>query len=216
MRTPGHEGICGRVTRCRRRDMARVQGVGVPRARERLILHYSPLVKFVAGRVAAGLPQNVEQADLVGLRDLRPHRRHRQVRPRHAGSSSRRTRSVASRAPSSTSSARSTGCRVRSGRRRARSSAPTRSSRTSCAARPTDREVAAELGMSEDDLAATMSQISFVGIVALDELLSAGERSSGATLGDTVADTVNDPVERVREGRAAARSRRRDQPDARP
>ena len=34
-------------------------------ARERLILHYSPLVKFVAGRVAAGLPQNIEQADLV-------------------------------------------------------------------------------------------------------------------------------------------------------
>src|SRR5574337_420236 len=34
-------------------------------ARERLILHYSPLVKFVAGRVAAGLPQNIEQSDLV-------------------------------------------------------------------------------------------------------------------------------------------------------
>ena len=33
--------------------------------RERLILHYSPLVKFVAGRVAAGLPQNIEQSDLV-------------------------------------------------------------------------------------------------------------------------------------------------------
>jgi RNA polymerase sigma factor for flagellar operon FliA len=33
--------------------------------RDRLILHYSPLVKYVAGRVAVGLPQNVEQADLV-------------------------------------------------------------------------------------------------------------------------------------------------------
>ena len=30
---------------------------GTEAARERLILHYSPLVKFVAGRVAAGLPQ---------------------------------------------------------------------------------------------------------------------------------------------------------------
>jgi RNA polymerase sigma factor for flagellar operon FliA len=38
---------------------------GTKDARERLILHYSPLVKFVAGRVAAGLPQNIEQADLV-------------------------------------------------------------------------------------------------------------------------------------------------------
>src|SRR3569832_1851847 len=34
-------------------------------ARDRLILHYSPLVKYVAGRVAVGLPQNVEQSDLV-------------------------------------------------------------------------------------------------------------------------------------------------------
>jgi RNA polymerase sigma factor FliA len=34
-------------------------------ARDRLIVHYSPLVKYVAGRVSVGLPQNIEQADLV-------------------------------------------------------------------------------------------------------------------------------------------------------
>src|SRR5690606_28082004 len=33
--------------------------------RDRLILHYSPLVKYVAGRVGVGLPQNIEQSDLV-------------------------------------------------------------------------------------------------------------------------------------------------------
>ena len=33
--------------------------------RDQLILHYSPLVKYVAGRVAVGLPQRVEAADLV-------------------------------------------------------------------------------------------------------------------------------------------------------
>ena len=33
--------------------------------RERLILHYAPLVKYVAGRVGVGLPPNIEQADLV-------------------------------------------------------------------------------------------------------------------------------------------------------
>ena len=32
--------------------------------RERLILHYAPLVKYVAGRVGVGLPPNIEQADL--------------------------------------------------------------------------------------------------------------------------------------------------------
>ena len=34
-------------------------------AREALIIHYAPLVKFVAGRVGAGLPANVENSDLV-------------------------------------------------------------------------------------------------------------------------------------------------------
>src|SRR2546429_9144485 len=34
-------------------------------ARDRLIVHYSPLVKYVAGRVSVGLPQNIEQSDLV-------------------------------------------------------------------------------------------------------------------------------------------------------
>src|SRR5262249_10306250 len=58
-----------------------------------------------------------------------------------------------------------------------------------------EKEVAAELGWSEDELAGVMSQISFVGVVALDELLSGGsERSGGSTVGDTVADRVNDPV----------------------
>ncbi|MBI4885382.1 MAG: FliA/WhiG family RNA polymerase sigma factor [Actinobacteria bacterium] len=36
-----------------------------PLARERLIVHYSPLVKFVAGRIGAGLPNSVDNGDLV-------------------------------------------------------------------------------------------------------------------------------------------------------
>jgi RNA polymerase sigma factor for flagellar operon FliA len=38
---------------------------GDPDARERLIVQYAPLVKYVAGRVRAGLPPQVEQADLI-------------------------------------------------------------------------------------------------------------------------------------------------------
>src|SRR4051794_41303616 len=33
------------------------------RLRERVILHYSPLVKYVAGRVGVGLPPEIEEAD---------------------------------------------------------------------------------------------------------------------------------------------------------
>ncbi len=38
-----------------------------PKIRERLIEQYSPLVKYVAGKVAIGMPQNVEFDDLVGF-----------------------------------------------------------------------------------------------------------------------------------------------------
>src|ERR1700721_797702 len=39
------------------------QGGGA--ARERLVVAYSPMVKFVAGRLGAGLPSHVEDADLI-------------------------------------------------------------------------------------------------------------------------------------------------------
>lgn len=38
---------------------------GDPELRNRLVLHYSPIVKYVAGRVAVGLPASVDRNDLV-------------------------------------------------------------------------------------------------------------------------------------------------------
>jgi RNA polymerase sigma factor for flagellar operon FliA len=38
---------------------------GDERARERLVIAYSPLVKFIAGRMASGLPSHVDEGDLV-------------------------------------------------------------------------------------------------------------------------------------------------------
>src|SRR6058998_3256113 len=35
------------------------------KARERLVLAYSPLVKFVAGRMSSGLPAHIEESDLI-------------------------------------------------------------------------------------------------------------------------------------------------------
>lgn len=162
-------------------------------ARERLILHYSPLVKFVAGRVAAGLPQNVEQADLVaygifGLIDAidkfdpsRGFKFETYAISRIKGAIIDELRSIDWVPRSVRAKARSI--------ERAYSKLENELLRT-----PDDSEVAAELDMSEDDLAGMMAQISFVGIVALDELLSPGERTGGTTLGDNVADTANDPV----------------------
>jgi len=38
---------------------------GDSNARDRLILAYSPLVKYVAGRMSSGLPAHIEEGDLV-------------------------------------------------------------------------------------------------------------------------------------------------------
>jgi RNA polymerase sigma factor for flagellar operon FliA len=43
----------------------RYKSSGDGRARERLVVAYSPLVKYVSGRMASGLPAHVEEADLI-------------------------------------------------------------------------------------------------------------------------------------------------------
>jgi RNA polymerase sigma factor FliA len=168
---------------------------GTREARERLILHYSPLVKFVAGRVAAGLPQNIEQADLVsygifGLIDAidkfdpkRGFKFETYAISRIKGAIIDELRSIDWVPRSVRSKARAI--------ERAYSKLENELRRT-----PDDAEVATELGLSEGEFAQTLSQISFVGLVALDELLSAGsERGSSATVGDTIADGAHDPVQ---------------------
>ncbi len=162
-------------------------------ARDRLIIHYSPLVKFVAGRVAAGLPHNIEQSDLVsygmfGLIDAidkfdlsRGFKFETYAISRIKGAIIDELRSIDWVPRSIRAKARAI--------ERAYSKLENELKRT-----PEDKEVAKELGVSEDDLANTMSQISFVGIVALDELLSGGSERGGNTVGDTIADTANDPV----------------------
>ncbi|HUF83360.1 MAG TPA: RNA polymerase sigma factor WhiG [Acidimicrobiia bacterium] len=166
-------------------------------ARERLILHYSPLVKFVAGRVAAGLPQSIEQADLVsygifGLIDAidkfdpgRGFKFETYAISRIKGSIIDELRSIDWVPRSVRAKARSI--------ERAYSKLENENKRT-----PDDREVATELGMTDGELATTLSQISFVGLVALDELLAAGgagDRGSSTTVGDMLSDRRHDPVE---------------------
>ena len=167
-----------------------------PEARERLILHYSPLVKFVAGRVAAGLPQSIEQSDLVsygifGLIDAidkfdpgRGFKFETYAISRIKGAIIDELRSIDWVPRSVRAKARAI--------ERAYSKLENELKRT-----PDDTEIAVELGMSEPELSNVLSQVSFVGLVALDELLAAGssDRSGSATVGDTIADRAHDPVE---------------------
>lgn len=162
--------------------------------RDQLIIHYSPLVKYVAGRVAVGLPQNVEQADLVsygifGLIDaiekFDPARGYKFE-----------TYAIARIKGAILDELRSIDWVPRSVRAKARSLEKAYAKLEAELHRtPTDRELASELSMSEEQLQTILSQISFVGLVALDEMLSVGgDRGESLSLGDTIADAGAGPV----------------------
>ncbi len=170
------------------------KSTGSVEARNRLVLHYSPLVKFVAGRVSSGLPRNVDQADLVsygmfGLIDAidkfdleRGFKFETYAISRVRGSIIDELRSI--------------DWVPRSVRAKARSVERTYAKLENELRRtPTDAEVAAAMGLSEDDLQALFARISFFGIVALEETLSVGpDRADAATVGDTITDPGMGPV----------------------
>jgi RNA polymerase sigma factor for flagellar operon FliA len=171
-------------------DYKQRQGID---ARERLILHYSPLVKFVAGRVGSGLPQNIEQADLVsygifGLIDAIE-----KFDP--ARGFKFETYAIARIKGAIIDELRSIDWVPRSVRAKARAIERAYSKLESGLRRtPDDPELARELGIDEAELAEWLSQISFVGLVALDEILLAGEQPGSSTVGDMVIDPQHDPV----------------------
>jgi RNA polymerase sigma factor for flagellar operon FliA len=148
----------------------------------------------VAGRVASGLPQSVEQADLVsygifGLIDaiekFDPSRGFKFE-----------TYAIARVKGAIIDELRSFDWVPRSVRAKARAIERAYSKLENELRRtPDDSELARELGMSDRELTRALSQISFVGLVALDEILAAGgERPGQAMAGDPAADP-HDPVE---------------------
>jgi RNA polymerase sigma factor for flagellar operon FliA len=161
--------------------------------RDRLILQYSPLVKYVAGRVGVGLPQNVEQSDLVsygvfGLIDAidkfdldRGYKFETYAMNRIKGAILDELRSIDWVPRSVRSKARSL--------ERAYAELEAQHHRA-----PTDEEVAEKLGVTDQQFQNTLSQISFVGVAALDEMLAGGDRGESVTLGDTVADANEGPM----------------------
>jgi RNA polymerase sigma factor for flagellar operon FliA len=162
--------------------------------RDQLIVHYSPLVKYVAGRVAVGLPQNVEQADLVsygifGLIDAiekfdlsRGFKFETYAMARIKGNILDELRAIDWVPRSVRTKARQL--------EKAYAKLEGQLHRT-----PSDDELATELGVTEDQLQTTLSQISFVGLVALDEMLAVGgDRGDALTVGDTIADAGEGPV----------------------
>jgi RNA polymerase sigma factor for flagellar operon FliA len=168
---------------------------GSPDAREKLIVHYAPLVKYVASRVATGLPANVEQADLVsygifGLIDaLEKFDPAREIKfetyaiPRIRGAIIDELRSLDWVPRSVRFKAREVD--------KAYSELESRLKRA-----PTDAEIAEHLGVSLQELHDIVTQISFVTVTALEEVVSAGpDRGESMSLLDTLADlAATDPA----------------------
>jgi RNA polymerase sigma factor FliA len=162
---------------------------GDERARERLVVAYSPLVKFIAGRMASGLPSHVEEGDLIsyGLLGLigaiERFDLEREIKFE--------TFAVARIKGSIIDELRSLDWVPRSVRAKAREIEATQTKLEHELGRvPTDEEVANKLEMTLEDFQESLLQISNSTVVALDELWTVSDAS-----GDQVSllDTMKDP-----------------------
>jgi RNA polymerase sigma factor for flagellar operon FliA len=173
------------------------KSLGDDAAREQLILHYAPLVKYVASRVATGLPSSVEQSDLVsygmfGLMDAlnkfepgRGNKFETYAIPRIKGAIIDELRAM--------------DWVPRSVRFKQREIEKALADLEAMLKRqPTEKELAERLGMSLPELHEMITQISFVSVLALDETVSVGQdRGEQVSLIDTLADKGLDPTQGV-------------------
>lgn len=143
-------------------------------ARDHLIVHYSPLVKFVAGRIGSGLPRSVDPSDLVGygvfgLIDA--------IERFESGRGAKFETFAAPRIRGAIyDGLRALDWVPRSVRTRARriEQAITDLERRDGAG-PTDSDLASHLGISEDDLSAWLASVATTTIGPLDRAVAAGQ-----------------------------------------
>ena len=157
--------------------------------RDRLILTYAPLVKYVAGRLGSGLPAHVDEGDLVsyGLLGLigaiERYDPDRDVKFE--------TYAIARIKGSIIDELRAMDWVPRSVRSRAREIERAIADLESKLGRaPSDEEIAGKLGVSQEELDESLSEISRSSIAALDELWTVqGSSGDQVALIDTIEDT---------------------------
>ena len=168
------------------RQYVRTKDQGV---RDRLILMYAPLVKYVAGRLGSGLPAHVDEGDLAsyGLLGL-------------IGAIERfdpdrdikfETYAIARIKGSIIDELRAMDWVPRSVRARARDIERAIAELEAKLGRaPDDHEIASKLGLTQDELDSSLTEISRSSIAALDELWTVqGGTGDQVALIDTIEDT---------------------------
>jgi RNA polymerase sigma factor for flagellar operon FliA len=163
-------------------------------SREKLILNYAPLVKYVAGRVSSGLPPNIEYADLVsygifGLIDaIEKYDPDRGIKFE--------TYAIARIKGAIIDELRSIDWVPRSIRFKARELEKSYVVLENELKRlPNDEEVAKHMNIPLEELHQLLQQMSFISLVALDELWNVGgDKGDKVSLVDTLEDArVKDP-----------------------
>ncbi|MDI6716614.1 MAG: RNA polymerase sigma factor WhiG [Actinomycetota bacterium] len=164
-------------------------------SRDKLILHYSPLVKYIAGRISASLPQSVDQADLVsygifGLIDaIEKYDLNREIKFE--------TYAISRIKGAIIDELRALDWVPRSVRYRARELERVYFELENQLRRvPTDEEVANAMGMTLEEHNELLSQLSYSSVLALEELWSTGDKDDKLSLIDSIEDTTSpDPAQ---------------------
>jgi len=171
---------------------------GDPRARERLVLAYSPLVKYVAGRMSSGLPAHVEEADLISYGLLGLISAIERFEP--AREIRFETFAITRIKGSIIDELRSLDWVPRSVRAKAREIERANAKLEHKLHRaPTDQEMAAELEVELEDFQESLMRISNSSVVALDELWTVSDSSGDqVSLLDTIQDeSAADPAQEM-------------------
>ena len=171
---------------------------GDPRARERLVLAYSPLVKYVAGRMSSGLPAHVEEADLISYGLLGLISAIERFEP--AREIRFETFAITRIKGSIIDELRSLDWVPRSVRAKAREIERANAKLEHKLHRaPTDQEMADELEVELEDFQESLMRISNSSVVALDELWTVSDSSGDqVSLLDTIQDeSAADPAQEM-------------------
>jgi len=163
-------------------------------ARDALILNYSPLVKYVAGRLASGLPQSVDTADLIsygifGLIDA--------IQKFDPGRAIKfETYAIARIKGAIIDELRALDWVPRSVRSRAREIEASYIALENQFKRiPSDQEVADHMGVSLKEFQAILTKLSYTSVVSFEELWVGGDKDEGqSAIGSIKDDSAEDPV----------------------
>jgi RNA polymerase sigma factor for flagellar operon FliA len=163
---------------------------GDDKARERLVVAYSPLVKFIAGRMASGLPSHVEESDLIsyGLLGLigaiERFDTEREIKFE--------TFAVARIKGAIIDELRSLDWVPRSVRARARQVEKAHSELEAELQRaPSDEEMAAKLEVTVEEFQGILLEIANSSVLALDDLWTFADPEGGSQV--SILDTIQDP-----------------------